>query len=106
MDSCYSGLALTRGGVTLSEAQGFARQRLCDAAGKPVQRCVRLRSQDGSESHAPAFLQARPEPRAEQPRPEPAAEEGEVRKPRRRRAPRSFEGGEGEAPAAPETEEA
>jgi hypothetical protein len=64
----------------------------------------RLRSQDGSESHAPAFLQARPET----PRPvEAAAEEGEVRKPRRRRAPRSFEGGEGEAPAAPsETEDA
>ena len=59
----------------------------------------RLRSQDGSVSHAPAFLQARPE------RPEaPAAEEGEARKPRRRRAPRSFEGGEGETPA-PETEE-
>jgi hypothetical protein len=67
----------------------------------------RLRSQDGSESHAPAFLQARPEPRPEQSRPEAAAaEEGETRRPRRRRAPRSFEGGEGEAPAAPETEEA
>jgi len=66
----------------------------------------RLRSQDGSESHAPAFLQARTEPRPEQPRPEAvAAEEGETRRPRRRRAPRSFEGGEGEAPAAPETEE-
>ena len=62
----------------------------------------RLRSQDGSESHAPAFLQARTEPRPEQPRPEAvAAEEGETRRPRRRRAPRSFEGGEGEAPAAP-----
>jgi hypothetical protein len=61
----------------------------------------RLRSQDGSVSHAPAFLQARPET----PRPEAAAEEGEVRKPRRRRAPRSFEGGEGEAPPSPETEE-
>ena len=59
----------------------------------------RLRSQDGSESHAPAFLQARP---VERP-PEPVAEEGEVRKPRRRRAPKSFEG---EAPAAPETEDA
>jgi hypothetical protein len=59
----------------------------------------RLRSQDGSVSHAPAFLQARPE------RAEPAAE-GEARRPRRRRAPRSFEGGEGEAPAASETEEA
>jgi Domain of unknown function (DUF4167) len=62
----------------------------------------RLRSQDGTVSHAPAFLQARPET----PRPvEAAAEEGEARKPRRRRAPRSFEGGEGEAPASPETEE-
>lgn len=60
----------------------------------------RLRSQDGSVSHAPAFLQARPEQR-----PEAAAEEGETRRPRRRRAPRSFEGGEGEAPASPETEE-
>ena len=59
----------------------------------------RLRSQDGSVSHAPAFLQARPD------RAEPAAEEGEARKPRRRRAPRSFEGGEGEAPAATEAEE-
>lgn len=66
----------------------------------------RLRSQDGSESHAPAFLQARP-PAASAPAPEPAAEDGEVKKPRRRRAPRSFEGGEGEAPkAAAETEEA
>ncbi len=66
----------------------------------------RLRSQDGSESHAPAFLQARPEPRPEQ-RPEAAvAEEGETRRPRRRRAPRSFEGGEGETPVTPpETEE-
>jgi hypothetical protein len=59
----------------------------------------RLRSQDGSVSHAPAFLQARPAtPEA------PAAEEGETRRPRRRRAPRSFEGGAGETPA-PETEE-
>jgi hypothetical protein len=42
-----------------------------------------LRSQDGSTSHAPAFLQARPE----------AVVEEEVRpKVRRRRAPRSFEG--------------
>ena len=44
-------------------------------------------------------------PRPAEPRPEPAAEEGEARKPRRRKAPRSFEGGEGEAPAAPEKEE-
>jgi hypothetical protein len=60
----------------------------------------RLRSQDGSVSHAPAFLQARPERTPE------ADSDVEARKPRRRRAPRSFEGGEGEAPAAPETEEA
>jgi hypothetical protein len=65
-----------------------------------------LRSQDGSLSPAPAFLQARPEaaPRA----PAPEAEDAEpARKPRRRRTPRTFEGGDGEAsPAAPETEEA
>ena len=64
----------------------------------------RLRSQDGSESHAPAFLQARPPAAA--PAPEASAEDGEAKKPRRRRAPRSFEGGEGEAPAKTETEEA
>ncbi|MDB5461298.1 MAG: hypothetical protein JWO72_3039 [Caulobacteraceae bacterium] len=60
-----------------------------------------LRSQDGSLSPAPAFLQARADspPRAVE------AEVGEAKKPRRRRAPRSFEGGEGEAPATPETEE-
>lgn len=64
-----------------------------------VEEGPRLRSQDGSVSHAPAFLQARPE------RPEPAAaEEGETRRPRRRKAPRSFEGGDGETPA-PEAEE-
>ena len=66
--------------------------------GSPV-----LRSQDGGVSHAPAFLQAR-EPRAEAPRPE-AEDEGEKRpRARRRRAPRSFEGGEASAPS--ETEEA
>jgi hypothetical protein len=44
-----------------------------------------LRADDGEVSHAPAFLQVRPaEPRTE------AAEN--ARKPRRRRAPRSFEG--------------
>jgi hypothetical protein len=64
----------------------------------------RLRSQDGSESHAPAFLQARPP--AATPAPEASAEDGEAKKPRRRRAPRSFEGGEGEAPVKTETEEA
>jgi len=54
-----------------------------------------LRSQDGGFSHAPAFLQPRVEPTAE------AAEEGEPsRRPRRRRAPRSFDaaGGEGSSP--------
>jgi Domain of unknown function (DUF4167) len=72
------------------------------AAAEPAQR--QLRSQDGSLSPAPAFLQARPE---KPPVPEAAAEDGEaVRKPRRRRTPRTFEGPEGEAPAAAETEEA
>jgi hypothetical protein len=61
--------------------------------GSPV-----LRAQDGALSEAPAFLQA------------PLGDEGEARRPRprRRRAPRSFESGEGgDAPAAPvaETEE-
>lgn len=56
-----------------------------------------LRDAEGGESHAPAFLQVRPAPVSD-------AAEGEAaqRKPRRRRAPRSFEGGEG---AASETEE-
>ncbi|MDP1875433.1 MAG: DUF4167 domain-containing protein [Phenylobacterium sp.] len=59
-----------------------------------------LRDSEGGASEAPAFLQARS--------PEPAKTEGEepARKPRRRRAPRSFEGGEGAAPTASETEEA
>lgn len=57
-----------------------------------------LRDAEGGESHAPAFLQAR----APAPAPEASGEEP-VRKPRRRRAPRSFEGG-ADAPSG-ETEE-
>lgn len=59
-----------------------------------------LRDAEGGASEAPAFLQARS--------PEPPKAEGEepARKPRRRRAPRSFEGGEGASPPANETEEA
>jgi hypothetical protein len=57
-----------------------------------------LRSHDGGVSHAPAFLQARSEPRAE-------TEEGEEGRGRgrRRRAPRNLEqdGGESQAPASP-----
>jgi len=49
-----------------------------------------LRDADGGESHAPAFLQA---PAAS--RPEAGEEAAPVRKPRRRRAPRTFEGGDG-----------
>ncbi|MCR5878971.1 DUF4167 domain-containing protein [Phenylobacterium sp. J367] len=49
-----------------------------------------LRDAEGGESHAPAFLQARAEPK-----PEAAADEEGARKPRRRRAPRTFEAGEG-----------
>ncbi|MEW6017650.1 MAG: DUF4167 domain-containing protein [Pseudomonadota bacterium] len=56
-----------------------------------------LRDADGGSSEAPAFLQARAEPRAE-------GDEAPARRPRRRRAPRSFEGGEGAA--ASETEDA
>jgi hypothetical protein len=56
-----------------------------------------LRSEDGGVSHAPAFLQSRaPEPRSESE--EPAAE---ARRPRRRRAPRSFEAAEEGALPAP-----
>ena len=62
-----------------------------DASGSPF-----LRSQDGGVSHAPAFLQARPETR-----PEPAAEDGEAKpRARRRRAPRTFEGAAGEEGAS------
>jgi len=53
-----------------------------------------LRGEDGATSHAPAFLQTRAEPR-----PESEDEPVEVRRPRRRRAPRSFEAGEAAAPA-------
>ena len=53
-----------------------------------------LRGEDGAMSHAPAFLQARaPEPRVES-----DEAPSEARRPRRRRAPRSFEPGEA-APA-------
>ena len=59
-------------------------------AGSPI-----LRGEDGAESHAPAFLQGAT-----------VSEEPRASKPRRRRAPRSFEGGEGEAAPSSETEEA
>jgi hypothetical protein len=56
-----------------------------------------LRDAEGGESHAPAFLQAP----AATPRPESATDEdGQARKPRRRRAPRTFEGGEGPPPSS------
>lgn len=61
-----------------------------------------LRDEDGGESHAPAFLKAPRAPRA--PKAETPAAEGEEKpKTRRRRAPRSFEGGEA---SSNETEEA
>jgi hypothetical protein len=56
-----------------------------------------LRGEDGAMSQAPAFLQAAPRAEGED---EPAAE---TRRPRRRRAPRSFEAGD--APAAAEADE-
>jgi len=55
-----------------------------------------LRSEDGGVSHAPAFLQQR----AAEPRPADADEPvAEARRPRRRRAPRTFDAAEGAAPA-------
>ncbi|MDO8900568.1 MAG: DUF4167 domain-containing protein [Phenylobacterium sp.] len=69
------------------------------AAEAPAPDGPMLRDAEGGASEAPAFLQARsPEPKAEGDEP--------ARKPRRRRAPRSFEGGEGATPPANETEEA
>ena len=56
-----------------------------------------LRGEDGAMSQAPAFLQAAPRADGDE---EPAAE---TRRPRRRRAPRSFEAGE--APATAEADE-
>jgi Domain of unknown function (DUF4167) len=56
-----------------------------------------LRGEDGAMSQAPAFLQAAPRVESEE---EPAAE---TRRPRRRRAPRTFEAGE--TPAAAEADE-
>lgn len=70
------------------------------AAEAPAKDSPRLRGHDGAESELPAFLgrsAAAPAPAADE---APAAE---AKKPRRRRAPRSFEGGEG---APSETEEA
>ncbi|MBS0411389.1 MAG: DUF4167 domain-containing protein [Proteobacteria bacterium] len=57
-----------------------------------------LRAEDGDVSHAPAFLQARPAAEASD---EPA---GETKRPRRRRAPRSFEG-DAAAPATADADE-
>ncbi|MGA0607548.1 DUF4167 domain-containing protein [Phenylobacterium sp. VNQ135] len=75
--------------LTVIEPQGDARPEPREERGAV------LRDAEGGESHAPAFLQARAEPKAE-------TAEGE--KPaRRRRRPRSFEAGE--APGG-ETEEA
>jgi hypothetical protein len=60
-------------------------------AAEPAEGSRYLRGQDGAASEAPAFLQSRPAaPAADAP--------AEEKKPRRRRAPRTFEGGE--APAA------
>lgn len=58
-----------------------------------------LRDAEGGQSHAPAFLQSSVAPRAETPD---SADEGAApaKRPRRRRAPRSFEAGsEGAAPS-------
>ena len=65
--------------------------------GDPAPTGPMLRDSEGGASHAPAFLQARPTPA-------PAADASEEKPKRRRRAPRSFEAGEGAPP--PEKEEA
>ena len=62
-----------------------------------------LRDAEGGRSQAPAFLQPRAAPA--EPRPEAAAGDEAERRPRRRRAPRSFDAGEG-APPSNEAEEA
>jgi hypothetical protein len=61
----------------------------------PEERGPMLRDSEGGASHAPAFLQAAA------PRPTPAADTADEKpaKPRRRRAPRSFEGDAAPAPA-------
>lgn len=68
-------------------------------AEQPSEESPRLRGQDGAVSELPAFLGR---PAQSEPREDVAAPEA-AKKPRRRRAPRSFEGGEG---APTETEEA
>jgi hypothetical protein len=60
------------------------------AAYEPREGAGLLRGEDGAVSHAPAFLQTR----SLEPRPEAEEASGEARRPRRRRAPRSFEAGE------------
>ncbi len=76
----------------------------------PAESSPVLRGQDGAISDAPAFLGRKTEraakPAAAEAPATPEADGGEeVKKPRRRRAPRSFEAGEG-APASSEPEEA
>jgi len=87
--------------LAVIEPQASPLTGAAEAPGSPV-----LRSHDGDMSHAPAFLQARPESRADA-----GAEEGEAKpRARRRRAPRSFEPGGGEegggAPAVDASEDA
>lgn len=64
-----------------------------------------LRDAEGGESHAPAFLQSSVAPRTEVPE---AADEAAApaKRPRRRRAPRSFEAGPEDAAPPTEAEEA
>ena len=86
---------------------------------EPTPSSPMLRSGDGDVSHAPAFLQARPEkaekavaePKAEKaPEAAAAADDAEARptRTRRRRAPRTFEAseGEGSSPTSGATEDA
>ena len=81
--------------LTVVEPQAMPLPGAADAA-SPM-----LRSHDGEVSHAPAFLAPRAEarPAAAEAGEDPAGEAARPR--RRRRTPRSFEAGEGEAPAGP-----
>ncbi|WP_376788205.1 DUF4167 domain-containing protein [Phenylobacterium montanum] len=80
------------------------------APAEPAPSSPMLRSEDGGVSHAPAFLQARSEPKAaadaKAPDAEETAETKPARAPRRRRAPRNLETAEGAGPTAGETEDA
>ncbi len=78
-----------------AQTQTDASSQVAEA--QPVAPASVLRADDGDVSHAPAFLQVRPPETRDEP-------EGEARRPRRRRTPRSFENADA-APAIADVEE-